>query len=300
MQVGLGTWKAEKGDVSKAVLHALKSGQRHFDFADRYQNHADIGEHALKPAFETFGVKRGEAFITTKLWNEDHRPARVKPALQRMLRELQLDYVDLLLIHWPVALVAGTEKRDSGVTLLQTWRAMETLVDAGLARAIGVSNFNVKQLTMIARHARILPAVNQVEMHPYLPQTKLRHFCNENGITVVAYSPLGSPGNADYLNSQGAPESLMSTKVVDRVARKAGKTPAQVLIKWAMQHGAIPIAKSTDPHRIDENFDMWGWSLSSLAMQQLDALKITPWRYVDARKYFRNKQTAQEFWDDHY
>lgn len=215
-----------------------------------------------------------------------------------MLKDLRLKYVDLLLIHWPVALMSGSDtKRDGGVSMLQTWRAMEALVTQGLVKGIGVSNFNIGQLRSLLRNAHIPPAVNQIELHPYLPQTRMVDFCRQHKIQVVGYSPLGAPGGP---KQPGAPPPLIEQLVVSRWARKAGKTPAQVLIKWALQRGVVPIPKSVTPHRIDENFAVWHWHLSDLAMLSISALKENPWRYITGEKWFKPKQTVQEFWDDEY
>jgi alcohol dehydrogenase (NADP+) len=225
---------------------------------------------AFEPTFREGLVPRESVFITTKLWGTDHRPSRVKPALKRMLKDLRLDYVDLLLIHWPVALVSGSDtRRDGGVSMVETWRAMEALVAQGLVKGIGVSNFNVGQLRALIRHAHIPPAVNQVELHPYLPQSKVVAFCREHSIQVVGYSPLG-------------------------------KTPAQALIKWALQKGVVSIPKSVQPHRIEENFAVWHWHLNDIALMSISAMKETPWRYITGEKWFKPKQTVQEFWDDEY
>ena len=279
------------------MVAGCQGGWRHFDLADRYGNQAEIGEIAFEPTFREGQIRREDVFVTTKLWGTDHRPARVTPAVKRMLKDLRLQYVDLLLIHWPVALVPGSEtQRDGGVSMLQTWRAMETLVARGLVKGIGVSNFNVGQLQALLRHAHIPPAVNQVELHPYLPQSRVADFCKQHHIQVVGYSPLGSGSE----ETPGAPEPLLKQLVVNRWAKKAGKTPAQVLIKWALQRGVVSIPKSVTPHRIDENFAVWHWHLSDLSMLSITALKQNPWRYVTGEKWFKPKQTAQEFWDDEY
>mmetsp|Transcript_1237 Transcript_1237/g.1652 ORF Transcript_1237/g.1652 Transcript_1237/m.1652 type:complete len:265 (-) Transcript_1237:623-1417(-) len=200
--IGLGTWKGKPGMVEKAVLEALKAGYRHIDCAAVYGNEKEVGA-ALKIAFDSGIVTREEVFITGKLWNTFHKPQHVKDALAASLRDLRLDYLDLYLIHWPIAFeFSGDElfpkDKDGNLkysedSYLKTWKAMEECVDEGLVKSIGLSNFNSVQIKQILSASRYLPAVLQVESHPYLTQEKLIEFCNEQNIAVTAYSPLGSP-----------------------------------------------------------------------------------------------------------
>src|SRR5690554_312917 len=197
--IGLGTWKSKQKEAYEAVLEAIKAGYRHIDCAPIYKNEKEIGE-ALAKAFEAGWVKREELWITSKLWNDCHEEEHVIPALKQTLEDLQLDYLDLYLVHWPVAVKKGVDyasKREDFLTpdeapLSSTWSAMEESVDMGLTRHIGVSNFNISKLKEILETARIRPEMNQVELHPFLQQNKLVDFCKENDIHLTAYAPLGS------------------------------------------------------------------------------------------------------------
>jgi alcohol dehydrogenase (NADP+) len=201
--IGLGTWKAAPGEVGAAVRSALQLGYRHIDCAAIYGNEAEIGA-ALHAALQQGGLAREQLWITSKLWNDCHEPGQVRPALERTLADLQLSWLDLYLIHWPVAHRPGVLMPSAAadqiplerLPLHHTWAAMEELVDAGLVRRIGVSNWSAAKLAALLPHCRIRPAVNQVERHPWLQQGELLSFCRGQGITLTAYSPLGSPERA--------------------------------------------------------------------------------------------------------
>ena len=261
--LGLGTWKSPEGEAGKAVAHALASGYRHIDCAAFYMNQGEIGE-AFSAAFKSGSVAREDVFVTSKLWNTHHRRERVRAACEATLAELNLSHLDLYLMHWGVATKPANEDpgapaHDSlvqkfdeggrvvtdGVSIRETWEAMEDLVDAGLVKAIGVANFGAPMLNDLLSHARIRPAVNQVELHPYLQQQSLVDFCARNDVAVTAYSPLGSPGNSA---GKGLP-SPVEDETIRAIAEAHGKSPAQVLIRWALDRGTSVIPKSVTPSR---------------------------------------------------
>jgi aldehyde reductase len=253
--LGFGTLIPDLAVTLSATRDALEAGFRHFDCAERYRNEREVGE-ALQTGLGSAGIARKDIFVTTKLWNSNHRPERVKPAFEASLDRLRLDYLDLYLIHTPFAFQPGDEQDprdqngkviyDSGVTLLDTWKAMESLVDGGRCRAIGLSDITLDGLLPIYEAARIKPAVVQVESHPYLPETELLEFCKENGIVFLAFAPLG----------HGMKPGLLEDPVVTAVATRVKKTPAQVLLAWAIQRGTALLTTPKSAARARENFDI--------------------------------------------
>lgn len=258
--LGLGTWNSDPQAVGGAVREALRVGYRHIDCAAIYQNEPEVGQ-AIAEAIGSGELRREDLWVTSKLWNDSHLPGDVLPALRRTLSDLRLEYLDLYLVHWPVAFRHGVVfPKDPGEYLApeaaplgETWSAMEEAVDAGLARCIGVSNFSAGKCRAIREGARIAPAVNQVELHPVLAQPGLLASCAEDGIHLTAYSPLGSPGRPDALKRPGEPQPL-ADPVIQAIADEHRATPAQVLIAWAMARGTSVIPKSVDPGRIRENW----------------------------------------------
>jgi diketogulonate reductase-like aldo/keto reductase len=244
-QVGLGVWQSPRGDVTRsAVLAALRLGYRHVDTARIYGNEADVGG-----AVRDSGVPRGEVFVTTKLWNDDQGFDKALRAFDTSLSKLGLDYVDLYLIHWPVA-----GKR------LDSWRALERIKADGRARHIGVSNYLVPHLEELLASATEPPSVDQIEIHPFLQQRETRAFCKKHDIVVEAYSPLTSGQRLDHA-------------VLVDVAKRIERSPAQVLLRWATQHGLVVLPKSTHEKRIAENAALFDFTLDAAAMKQLDALE---------------------------
>jgi alcohol dehydrogenase (NADP+) len=257
--LGLGTWKSAPGEVGRAVEEAVRIGYRHFDCAWIYGNEAEIGQ-ALARCLDTGLVTREELWITSKLWNDRHASDEVVPALQGALADLRLDYVDLYLVHWPVALQKGVfvpERAEQMIALeelplAETWRGMEAAHDAGLARHLGVSNLSPAKVRALCASARVWPEVNQVELHPYLQQTELLEACRELGVAVTAYSPLGSRDRPPSMKADDEP-NLLADPVITSIAARLDVSPAQVLLAWAVQRGTSVIPKSVNPARMQEN-----------------------------------------------
>ncbi|EPR71442.1 aldo/keto reductase [Cyclobacterium qasimii] len=259
--LGLGTWKSGPGEVYQAVLWALEAGYRHIDCAAIYQNEKEVGD-ALNKAFKDGIVSREEVWVTSKLWNNAHEMDKVEGGLQKSLADLQLDYLDLYLIHWPISLKEEVMFPKSGddfldyktVPLSDTWKGMEALKDKGLVKHIGVSNFNISKLKEILDSCVIAPEMNQIELHPYLPQDGLVGFCKENGINITAYSPLGSADRPKARQKDDDP-ILMEHKVFKDIAQKHGVSVAQVLIAWSLHRDIAVIPKSANKERIKANLE---------------------------------------------
>src|SRR5579871_6444203 len=253
--LGFGTLIPDPVATRTATRAALEAGFRLLDAAERYRNETEVGE-AMQEVFRAGGIRREEVFIVTKLWNNNHRPERVRPAFEASLKKLQLDYVDLYLIHTPFAFQPGDEQDprdangdviyDKGVTLLDTWRALEDLVDEGKCKAIGLSDVGLDQTKEIFEAARIKPAVVHVESHPYLPQWELLDYCRANGIVLQAFAALG----------HGSEPRVLDDPVITAIAGRVNKTPAQVLLAWAIQRGTALLTTSKSPSRIKENFEV--------------------------------------------
>jgi diketogulonate reductase-like aldo/keto reductase len=253
--LGFGTLIPDPVDTIKGTIAALEAGFRQLDSAERYRNEKEVGE-AIQEVFKEGKIKREDVFIATKLWNSNHRPERVKPAFDASLNRLQLDYIDLYLIHTPFAFQPGDEQDprdengkviyDEGIALLDTWRALESLVDEGRCKAIGLSDVSLEKTKEIFESARIKPAVVHVESHPYLPQWDLVEFCHQNGIVLQAFAALG----------HSSEPKLLDDPVITSIAKRVNKTPAQVLLAWAVQRGTALLTTSKTPSRIKENFDI--------------------------------------------
>jgi aldehyde reductase len=253
--LGFGTLIPDSSVTITATEDALQAGFRHFDCAERYRNEREVGE-VLNAALAAGTVAREDIFVTTKLWNTHHRPERVGPALQRSLDRLGLDYVDLYLMHTPFAFAPGDDQDprdengdiiyDDGVTLLDTWGAMENLVEHERARAIGLSDISLDTLSPLYENARTKPAVVQVEAHPYLPETELLQFCAVKGVVFLAFAPLG----------HGIKPGPLEDPVVSAIAARLEKTPAQILLAWAVQRGTALLTTPKTAARARENFDI--------------------------------------------
>lgn len=275
--LGYGTFLAPKGEVGPAVRAALQTGYRAIDCARVYQNESEIGE-ALQSAMAEFGIKREELFITSKLWSVHMKPQDVRGGLEESLRDLRLSYLDLYLVHLPVAtegVFPVCTPRHEGFGLQDTWRALEECVDAGLVRALGVSNFNAQTLNDCLAYARIKPAVNQIERHPYLQQDKLVEFARRYGVVTTAYSSLGSPGLAVARGIKPPPGTplLEHPTLAGIGAKHGGKTTAQVLIRWSIDTGVVTIPKSVTPARVAQNFDVLDFTLDAEDLAAIAALE---------------------------
>ncbi len=288
--IGLGTWKSAEEKIYQAVRWAIKAGYQHVDCAAVYGNEETVGQ-ALHDAVAEGDIERKNLFVTSKLWNTAHKPADVRPALEQSLKDLQTDYLDLYLIHWPIA-----EDPLSGEALdipqEETWAEMEKAQKDGLVRSIGVSNFTQTKLKDLMDKAEIMPAVNQVEIHPYLAQNDLVEFCRENQIVVTAYAPLGSGDRPDTMKEAGEP-SLLADQVVADIAKKNSATPAQVLIAWGLTRGLVEIPKSVQFDRIEENLGALNVTLDDDDMKRLNAIDET-FRFVTGK----NLTGADHVFDD--
>ena len=291
--IGLGTWKSAPGDVYDAVKYALNTGYRHLDCAAIYGNEAEVG-NALADAVDAGTVDRDDVWVTSKLWNDAHRPKHVRPALESTLEDLQLDTLDLYLMHWPVALTRGTDMPQSPddfvsldeVPLAETWAAMEDLVDEGLVRHIGVSNFNVPKLRRLMDAANHAPEMNQIEMHPYLQQRDMVAYAQEQGLPLTAYSPLGSKDRPDGMKAADEP-LLLDDPTINEIADRHDATPGQVLISWALHRDTVVIPKSVTPSHIDENLAAADLSLTEDDMDAIAELDR-------GRRYVRGEVWALE------
>ncbi|XP_059921670.1 aldo-keto reductase family 1 member A1-A [Gadus macrocephalus] len=276
--VGLGTWKSAAGQVEQAVLSALDCGYRHVDCAAAYGNEQEVGGALAQRVGPGKELRREEVFVTSKLWNTKHHPEDVEAACRSSLAQLGLSYLDLYLIHWPMAFQRGEElmprRADGSVCYsdthyLETWRAMEALVDQGLVRAIGLSNFSARQMDDVIAAARHRPAVNQVECHPYLSQASLLSHCRSVGVCMTAYSPLGS-GDRPWASADEP--RLLDDPKLGAIAEKYQKSAAQVVLRWQVQRGVVCVPKSVTPSRIQQNLQVCDFSLSEEDMRQVEAL----------------------------
>lgn len=264
--LGFGTFANEgvKGETYKAVLHALRTGYRHLDCAWMYMNEDEVGQAIKDFLKENPAVKRSDIFVTTKVWNHLHAYEDVFWSLNDSLRKLQLDYVDLFLIHWPIAAEKESQEKpkigpDGKYVIIKeltenpepTWRAMEKIYEEGKARAIGVSNWTIHGLKQLLGFAKIKPHVNQIEIHPFIPNTELVNFCFEHDIMPEAYAPLGSQNQVPTTG-----EKVNENPTLNAIAKKSGHTLAQVLIAWGLRRGYVVLPKSSNPARIESNFKL--------------------------------------------
>jgi D-xylose reductase len=286
--VGLGLWKVPPDAAPRLVETAIRTGYRHLDSACDYGNEAEVGA-GIRAALAAGHCRRGDLWVTSKLWNTYHAPEHVRPAAERTLRDLGLDYLDLYLIHFPIAqqFVPFDRRYPPGwfadpgnprprmrfatVPLHETWRAMEELVVAGLVHNIGICNYSTALLRDLLSYARVRPAMLQVELHPYLVQPKVVRFCHEAGIGVTGFSPLGA---LSYLpiGMAAEGESVLDQPAVRTAAARHGKTPAQVVLRWGIQRGTAIVPKTTRPDRLAENLALFDFELTADEMAAITAL----------------------------
>lgn len=301
--LGLGTWKSDRGLVYNAVRRAIEVGYRHIDCAAVYGNEAEIGE-AFADAFSAGDVQREELWVTSKLWNTAHKKDAVVPALQKTLSDLRLDYVDLYLMHWPIAMKedAGFPSKASDfytleeVPLEETWEAMLGTKEQKLIRHVGVSNFNSKNLEILGRLA--FPEMNQVEMHPFLPQQKLVDYCKAKGINMTAYSPLGSMDRPARIKAENEP-LLLEQPVIEKIAEAHEATPVQVLISWSIHRGIAVIPKSTNEKRIAENLEAAKLELSDQELEHINGIQ-SGHRFIDGSIWVNNGSpySYEDLWEE--
>ncbi len=283
--LGLGTWKSAKGEVYKAVRDSIELGYRHFDCAFLYFNEAEIGQ-AIADAISGGEVKREELWITSKLWNNRHRKEQAEGAILNTLKDLQLDYLDLYLIHWPVVLKDEINYPTEGshlvslkeTTLTNTWEGMIGLKENGLTKHIGVSNFSISKLGEVSKNTGIKPEMNQVEMHPFLQQNELKAYCDSQNILMTGYSPLGSADRPANRILEGEPK-LFENDTIAEIAYELNCSKAQVMLAWAVNRGTSPIPKSVNKDRLKENLEAADIELSDDQMQRMANVNLN-YRYI--------------------
>jgi len=303
--IGLGTWKMEDGTATELVKSALGLGYRHIDCAPIYLNEADVGA-AFNEVFSAGEITREEVWVTSKLWCNRHRPDLVRGALEQTLQDLQIEYLDLFMIHWPIVFRHDVHRPESGadfvsldeIPLAETWKSLESFVDAGLCKNIGVCNFSLKKLKAILADCRIKPSANQVECHPFLPQTELLDYCQSEGVQLVAYSPLGSGDRPDRMRGEEDP-SLFEVPEILSIAKARNLTAGQVILAWSVNRGAVAIPKSANPKRQLENLAAGSIELSSAEMDAIDNIEST-YRYVHGRFWEMegSPYTVANLWDE--
>ncbi|XP_063986559.1 aldo-keto reductase family 1 member B1-like [Diachasmimorpha longicaudata] len=274
-QFGLGTWKAKPGEAEEAVKYAIEIGYRHIDCSPTYESEKEIGA-AIKAKIEDGTVKREDLFIVSKLWSNSHLPTSVEKALRGSLDDLGLEYLDLYLIHWPFAFEDGDELfprhpdgnyRLTDTDYLETWKGMEEVLQKGLTKNIGVSNFNSEQLERLLKNCQVKPVTNQIEVHPYLIQKELSKFCRDRGVQVTAFCPLGSPARPWAKPND---PKLLEDEKLGEIGKKYNKTPAQVLIRYQLDRGHLVIPKSFSKTRLLENSQIFDFQLTSEDIAYID------------------------------
>jgi len=303
--LGLGTWKSRRGKVYDVIREAIRIGYRHFDCAPIYDNESEIGI-ALFDAIKSGDVGRDDLWITSKLWNDAHARRKVIPSIQNTLSDLKLDYLDLYLVHWPIAFEPTNDTSSNKPVyasldkypLSDTWSGMEECVSKGLARHIGVSNFNEKKIEGLMPFATIKPEINQIELHPFLAQKSLVDFCHNNHIHITAYAPLGSKDRSTTLKKPNEYD-LLNNPVIKDVCLRRGMTPAQVLIRWSIERGISIIPKSVHPERMRQNLESMNFTLGVNDMDAITNLDRNE-RFIDAGFWIHagSPHTFESIWDE--
>ncbi|MEA5141132.1 aldo/keto reductase [Arcicella rigui] len=303
--LGLGTWKSAKGEIYQTVRKAIEIGYRHFDCALIYGNEHEIGQ-AISDAINNKEVTRNELWITSKLWNNRHKIVDIQPTIEITLDSLRLDYLDLYLIHWPVALINSVNYPKDGsemidlkhIPLAETWQGMIALKENNLTKHIGVSNFSIKKINELINETGVCPEALQLELHPFLQQNKIVEFANANNIILTGFCPLGSSDRPLNRISAGEPKLFENKTIID-IAQEKGNTPAQIMLAWAINRGTSVIPKSVNPQRLKENLEAATIELSSLEMEKINQLD-QHYRYIKGDFWCLEGSgyTLENLWDE--
>jgi alcohol dehydrogenase (NADP+) len=303
--LGLGTWKSAKGEIYQTVRKAIEIGYRHFDCALIYGNEHEIGQ-AISDAISHNEITRDELWITSKLWNNRHKKVDIQPTIEITLDSLKLEYLDLYLIHWPVALVNEVNYPQNGnemldlkhIPLTETWQGMIALKDKQLTKHIGVSNFSIKKINKLIIETGICPEVLQLELHPFLQQKNILDFAKAKGINLTGFCPLGSADRPANRISDGEPK-LFENKIIIDIGHDKGHTPAQIMLAWAINRGTSVIPKSVNSQRLVENLTAVDIELSSFEMEKLNNLD-QHYRYIKGDFWCLEGSgyTLQNLWDE--
>lgn len=303
--LGLGTWKSAKGEIYQTVRKAIEIGYRHFDCALIYGNEHEIGQ-AISDAINNKEVTRNELWITSKLWNNRHKKVDIQPTIEITLDSLKLDYLDLYLIHWPVALINSVNYPKDGsemidlkhIPLAETWQGMIALKENNLTKHIGVSNFSIKKINELINETGVCPEALQLELHPFLQQNKIVDFANANNIILTGFCPLGSSDRPINRISAGEPKLFENKTIID-IAQEKGNTPAQIMLAWAINRGTSVIPKSVNPQRLKENLEAANIELTPLEMEKINQLD-QHYRYIKGDFWCLEGSgyTLENLWDE--
>ncbi|MEA5260824.1 aldo/keto reductase [Arcicella aquatica] len=303
--LGLGTWKSAKGEIYQTVRKAIEIGYRHFDCALIYGNEHEIGQ-AISDAINNKEVTRNELWITSKLWNNRHKKVDIQPTIEITLDSLKLEYLDLYLIHWPVALLNNVNYPKDGsemvdlkhIPLVETWQGMIALKENNLTKHIGVSNFSIKKINELINETGVCPEALQLELHPFLQQNKIVDFANANNIILTGFCPLGSSDRPINRITAGEPKLFENKTIID-IAQEKGNTPAQIMLAWAINRGTSVIPKSVNPQRLKENIEAADIELTPLEMEKINKLD-QHYRYIKGDFWCLEGSgyTLENLWDE--